>query len=235
VQQGAGEIMKDRKLFIFGTSDYASWAKDYFQENSRWEVVGFVVDREYIQEPFFEGLPVTDSAQVEQTYPVDEYDCYVAIGYKKMNRVREEKIRYFKDKGYILATYIDPSCRIASTVEIGENCFVMEHVALQPRVKIGIGVTLDSGVIIGHDSQISDNVYLAPGAVISGFVKVGKNTFVGANATVNDKINISEFTLVGAGAHLTKDTKQYGVYLTPHSRNVARDVGESAEFQDSFF
>lgn len=226
--------MKNKKLFIFGNSDCASWVKDYFEERSEWEVAGFVADKQYVADGCFCGLKVTESDKCTELYPPEEYFAFVAIGYKQMNRLREEKMQWLKEKGYSLASYIDPSCQYLSTTEIGENCFIMENVAMQPRVRIKDGVFLGTGVCIGHDTTICEYSYVAMGSVVTSYTTVGRNSFIGANATLNNGLKIADYTLVGAGAYITKNTSEYGVYLTEHSRNILRNVEDSKEAQNQF-
>lgn len=223
-----------KKLFIFGITDFALSAVQYFTERTEWKIQGFVVDAEYKDREEFCGLPVYDLSECEKVFPPTEYFCFVAAGYRGMNKTRREKIKYFKSKGYSLASYVDPSCQRFSNVSIGDNCFIMENVVLQPGVVVEDGVYMGSGVCVGHDTRIQQCAFIAIGAMIAGFVTVGENSFIGANATVNNGLTIAAFTLLGAGAYVTKGTTKYGVYLTEHSRNVLKKVGNSKELQNGF-
>ena len=60
--------MKEKKLFIFGNTRYASMIKDYFQMFSEYEVVGFVVDAKYITEDVLDGLPVVAAEKILHKY-----------------------------------------------------------------------------------------------------------------------------------------------------------------------
>lgn len=227
--------MEKRKLFIFGNTDYASWAKDYFDERSDWSVAGFVVDKQYVNSEYFCGLPVIEAPRCVDIYPPEEYFGFVAIGYREMNRIRAEKMHWLKAQGYSLASYIDPSCQRMSTVQIGENCFIMENVVLQPRTQIGDGVCLGSGVCVGHDTAIKACSYIAIGAIIAGAVTIGNNCFVGANSTISNGLNIADYTLIGAGAYITKNTTEYGAYLAEHSKNVLKRAENSEKAQKQLF
>lgn len=226
--------MAKRKLFIFGNSDCASWVKEYFEERSDWEVVGFVVDKQYIDSDYFCGLPIIEADKCTDVYPPGKYSAFVAIGYKDMNRIRKEKMDWLREKGYLLASYIDPSCQFLSTVAIGENCFIMENAVMQPRVHIEDGVFIGSGVCVSHDTNIKESSYIAVGSVLASYVTVGNNCFVGANATINNGIVIADYTLIGAGAYVTKSTTKYGVYLAEHSKNVLKKIDCSKDAQKQF-
>ena len=49
---------KTRRLVLIGAGELALIANEYFSHDSDYEVVAFCVDREYLNEPELEGLPV---------------------------------------------------------------------------------------------------------------------------------------------------------------------------------
>lgn len=209
--------------------------KEYFVERSDWEVAGFAVDKQYADGDHFCGLPLIEADHCTDIFPPDEYKVFVAIGYKDMNRIRKEKMDWLRQQGYSFASYVDPSCQHLSTVSIGENCFIMENVVMQPRVCVEDGVFIGSGVCVSHDTKIKECAYIAVGTVIASYVTVGQNCFIGANATINNGIVMADYTLVGAGAYVSKSTTKYGAYLTEHSKNVLKKVESSKEAQKQFF
>ncbi len=52
--------MKNKKLIIIGNTSNARLAKFFFTTDSDYEVAAFAVDKKYITEAEFEGLPVVD-------------------------------------------------------------------------------------------------------------------------------------------------------------------------------
>ena len=222
-------MIKNKKLFIFGNKDYATMVKAYFQEYSEYEVVGFVVDSQYIESDTLDGLPVVSSDLCVEKYPVNEYYGFVAIGYTNVNRIREKKIQYLKKLGYRLATYIDPSCTIFPSAKIGENCFIMEQVVIQSKVIIKEGCTIVCKVCLGHDGFIDKYAFIGAGTIINGFCTVGSNCFIGANSTINNGIKLSDFTVVGAASHITKNTVKYGIYMGQSSKNIMKNLVDNKE------
>jgi len=209
--------MKNKKVVIIGNTSNAGLAKYFFDIDSEYEVSAFSVDREYITESEFEGLPVTAFEEVEIKYPPDEYEAFVAVGYTNMNKIREELYNKSKEKGYRMASYISSKCSYLSQYKTGDNCFILEDNTIQPFVKIGNNVVLWSGNHIGHDVKIEDHNFITSHAVISGFVTIKRNCFIGVNATIRDGITIAPETLIAAGAIIMKDTEEKGVYLPARS------------------
>lgn len=209
--------MKTKKLVIAGNTSNARLAKFFFDTDSEYEVAAFTVNKEYIKEKYFEGLPLVPLEEIEKTYPASIYELFVAVGYTDMNRIREKIYYQCKEKGYTLANYISSRCSFLTQFPTGDNCFILEDNTIQPYVKIGNNVVLWSGNHIGHDVIIEDHNFISSHVVISGFVTVKRNCFIGVNATLRDAITIAPETLIAAGAVIMKDTVEKGVYLPARS------------------
>jgi len=81
-------------------------------------------------------------------------------------------------------------CLIGVHADFGAG-FVIMHpigVVINSKVRGGMNVTLESGVVIGDEKGrspvLGDNVFVGSGAKIIGGVVVGSNTKIGANAVV---------------------------------------------------
>jgi sugar O-acyltransferase (sialic acid O-acetyltransferase NeuD family) len=202
-----------KPLVIFGSGDIAQLAHYYFSTDSNYEVVSFTVDRNYIKESEFCGLPVVAFEEVVKIYPPESYDFFIALSYSKLNAVRKEKFLAAKEMGYKLVSFISSRASVLNDGRIGENCFIFEDNTIQPFVTIGNNVTLWSGNHIGHHSVIHDHTFIASHVVVSGRVEIGEQCFVGVNATLRDHINIGDRCVVGAGALLLTDAAPEGVYI----------------------
>jgi Acyl-[acyl carrier protein]--UDP-N-acetylglucosamine O-acyltransferase len=208
--------MGPSKLVIFGTEAIARIAHFYFTRmSSDYQVCAFTVDREYIRANSFCDLPIVAYEEVADRFPPNDFSMFVAIGYTKMNKVREAKYHAAKGLGYSLASFISPQCSFLTDIPIGDNCLIMEDNTIQPFAQIGNDVIMWSGNHVGHDAVIEDHCFLTSHVVVSGFTKIGHNSFLGVNATLRDAITIAPETLVGAGAVIMKDTVEKGVYLPP--------------------
>lgn len=193
------------KIIIFGTGEIAELAYYYFTNDSKYEIVAFVADDEYVSKSTFKGLPLVGISKVCNLYPPNKYKAHVALSYNKLNRIREEKYNLMKNLGYNLVNYICSKSVTWSDLNIGDNCFILENQTIQPTVKIGNNVMIWSTNHLGHNCQIDDHVYLASGITISGHTKIGKRTFVGVNASFKDFITIEDDCFITMGAIVTKD------------------------------
>ncbi len=213
-------------LVIFGTGAFAECARFYFDHDSPHGVVAFTVHGDNLSESTFAGLPVVPFESVVETHPSSAYRMFVAVGYRKMNRIRAAVYTQAREKGYELVTYVSSKASHWGNAEIGENCFVFEDNTIQPFVKIGDDVVLWSGNHIGHHSTIGDHCFITSQVVVSGGVHVGDYSFLGVNATIRDGIEIGRSNLIGAGAIIMRSTRDREMYVPARTRADERKSDE---------
>lgn len=200
------------KVVVFGTSQWAELAHFYLMHDSPHEVVGFTLDRDYIESPSYKDLPVVPFDEVEQHYPPDQFKMFIPMSFKKMNHVRADKYYDAKNKGYELISYVSSKITKFPGFECGDNCFILEDNTIQPYVKIGSNVVMWSGNHIGHHSTIKDHVTITSHVVISGACTIEPFCFFGVNATVREETIVAHDTLVGMSVAILKDTNEFEVY-----------------------
>ena len=202
-----------KPVVIFGFGDMAQMAHHYFSIDSVHQVAAFTLDRAYITEATFCGLPVVPFDEIETLYPAADHAMFVALGYSRVNQLRKEKYLAAKALGYDIASYVSSMATVLNQGRIGENCFILEDNTIQPFVTIGNNVVMWSGNHVGHHSTIHDHCFLASHIVVSGGVDLGESCFVGVDATFRDHIRIGESCVIGAGALLLADADPFGVYV----------------------
>lgn len=204
---------KSKKLVIFGLGDVALMAHLYFNQDTDYTVEAFTLSKEFLTDnnKVFQGLPVVPFEEIVKNYPPEEYDLYIAVGYNKLNKIREKFYYEAKSLGYKLATYVSPHATVR-TDQIGENCFIFEDNTLQPFSKIGNNIILWSGNHIGHHAVLEDHCLVTSHAVLAGYTRVGRNSFIGVNSTIIDGITVGSDCIIGAGSLITRDTEPGSVY-----------------------
>lgn len=206
------------RIVIFGTSQWAELAHLYLTHDSPHEVVGFTIDRDYLESNQYKELPVVPFDEVETHFPPDEFRMFIPMSFKRMNHARAEKYKNAKERGYELISYVSSKATTFPGFECGDNCFILEDNTIQPFVKIGSNVIMWSGNHIGHHSVIKDHVMITSHVVISGCCTIEPYCFLGVNATVRDETLIARETLVGMGVTILKDTREFEVYKAQDSK-----------------
>jgi sugar O-acyltransferase (sialic acid O-acetyltransferase NeuD family) len=213
------------KVVVFGTGSFAQVAHFLLTHDSDHEVVAFTVNESHLTDPELMGLPVVAFEDVERFFSPNEFDMFIAVGYRNLNRTRAELYSMAKSKGYRLISYVSSKCTFWGEAT-GDNCFIFEDNTIQPFVTIGRNVVIWSGNHIGHHSAIGDHCFISSQVVVAGHVHVGAYSFLGVNATIRDNISIGEACVIGAGALILASTKDKSVYVAERTRPARRTSDE---------
>jgi sugar O-acyltransferase (sialic acid O-acetyltransferase NeuD family) len=209
-----------RKVVLFGTGQVASVVYVYLTHDSPFKVAAFTVDRDHVGEKTLFDLSVVPFEEVENIYPPDEYDMFVALGFDDVNHLRAERYHLAKAKGYHLISYISSMATTWPGLVIGENCLILEYNQVQPFVEIGNNVIIWCDNHIGHHVVLHDHCFIASQVAIGGNVTVEPYSFIGMNATVRNNVKIARECVIGAGALILRDTQERGVYVGSNARRI---------------
>ncbi len=217
-------ILDKTPVLIFGLNDLAEMVNYYLKNdskyNSKYEVVGFTVNNNFIAKlgkATFQGLPVIPFENLNEIYASQ----YKMIAPVTDNKLRARIYKEAKEMGFKFISYVSEKCSNFSE-NIGENCFILEDNTIQPFSKIGNNVILWSGNHIGHHSSIDDNVFITSHVVISGHCNIKQGAYLGVNSTIRDGITIGENCIIGMGSLVTKSTEPNKTYVG----SPARILGE---------
>jgi sugar O-acyltransferase (sialic acid O-acetyltransferase NeuD family) len=200
------------KVVIFGTKDTAELAHWYLMNDSVYDVVAFTINKQYMKEEIFNGLPVVPFDELEKYYSPDEFLFFSPMTGTKMNNNRKKIYEEGKRKGYTFISYVSSKATVCGN-KIGENCFILEDNTLQPFTEIGNNVIMWSGNHIGHHGKIEDHVFFTSHVVLSGHCHVKERAWFGVNSTIRDGLTIGEGCLIGMGSVVTKSTENDGLYM----------------------
>ena len=204
-----------QKLLIFGTGKISESVSYFFNRDSSYEIVAYLLDDEYINGNLFLGKPVISVSSCDQIYSPKEYHAFVAVGYQGMNSLRTDKVNLLKNKGYKLASYISPN--VLGDFVVGENTIIMDHAMIQPCAKFGDNVFVWGGAMIGHHAEIKDNCWITGGALIGGITIIKQNTFVGLGAIIGHEIIVGEKCMIGAGTIACTPVNDGTVLIEPNT------------------
>lgn len=202
----------NKGLLIVGAGETAALAYEYFTHDSPYRVCAFAVERAYLSETSFCGLPVIALDDAEKSRPPEECDAFVAMAGAMLNRQRTLYYQKTKAKGYSLASYVSSRAFVWHNVKIGENCFILENNTLQPFTEVGNNVVMWSGNHLGHRSVIRDNCFITSHVVICGCSVIGENSYIGVNASIGDGITVGADNFIAMGAVVGKNTRENKVY-----------------------
>ena len=106
----------------------------------------------------------------------------------------------------------------ASTLDIGANNQIREHVTMNPGTEGGGMKTRigDNGLFmmashVAHDCQVGNNVVLANNATLAGHVTVGDFVIVGGLSAVHQFVRIGPYAIIGGMSGVEKDVIPFGL------------------------
>lgn len=193
-------MVKDKRLVIVGCGGTAELARDYFDDDSHYEVFGFAAEPVFLKGDAYLGLPLISIEDMHSQFPPSEFEAFVALAYGGLNSHRARLCEWCKEEGYTLASYVSSHTFVGRDVTIDENAFVMECGSLQHHVQIGRGATLWSGCQIEHLSSVGEYAWLAANVVVSGNCHIGERCFIGSNSTLMNDLDIPARNVIGAGS-----------------------------------
>lgn len=197
-----------KKLIIFGNTDYACRIYYLFRDYCDYDIIGFCIDKEYKKDDILENLPVYDTDYVINNFNPDDYLLHIAIGYSKLNRIKEEKYNFFKNLGYSFANFIHPTAVIEKNVILGDNLFIGAFAYINYNAVIHNNVYIGNFSLIEHHCVIESNCYISS-SKIAGYTVIKQNCFLGMNSAIRDKISIGEYSIIGMGCSINFSVDSY--------------------------
>lgn len=104
-----------------------------------------------------------------------------------------------------------------STLEIGSDNVIREHVTMNPGTRGGGMVTKVGnhglfmvGCHVAHDSTIGDHVVMANNAALGGHVEIGDYAVLGGLAAIHQFVRIGQHAMVGGMSGVEHDVIPYG-------------------------
>ena len=216
-------------LVVVGTGHFGEVVREYFNEYSDYSVRAFAAHKDQIERDEMCGVPVVSIERLDQEFSPQSVRVFVAIGYRKLNKLRQAVYEDLKNRGFSFASFVFPDIKLWSTNHIGENVFIFENNTIQPFVEIGDNTILWSGNHIGHHSKIGRHCFISSHVVVSGSCQIGDNTFMGVNSALHDGIVIGSENILGAGAIVAKNTREREVYV-PGATKVFPKTSDRLKF-----
>lgn len=205
-----------RKLYIFGTKNFAEMCHYYFFTDSDYEVAGFTLDDAYMQETSFLGLPVVPYEELKKSASRDDIAIFIAIGISEINELRAKKFFEVQRDGFTLASFVSTRSHVPTGFIAHPNTMVMDHVATHPHIRVGCNSIIWSNTRMAFRSAVGDHAWVTS-ATLGETSYVGDYTFVGIGAVIGPFVRLGTHNLIGAGAMILENTADNAIYRSPKS------------------
>lgn len=114
-------------------------------------------------------------------------------------------LRFITGIGYQVPVIVHPTAWVSPSASLGGGSVVFAHSCLQANAHAGLGVILNTGSSVDHDSLVADGSHICPGAHIAGDVRIGSRCLIGTGASIKPQVTIGNDVTVGAGASVVHD------------------------------
>ena len=208
-----------KKLIIFGNSLMSEIVYYYFKnfsEYSNSEIL-FSCDKKFLINKSKFNCEVIDTKKLLKLQKKD-FDIFIAIGYSKLNTIREKFYKFFLKKNFNLINFIHPDAKVYCK-KIGINNFIMDNVSINPYTYIGDNNIIWSSTTIGHHNKIKSNNFFSGNTTISGNSEIMNNCFFGVNSCTKDNIKIANYCFIDAGEYVFNSIKNFTFYNEIHNKN----------------
>lgn len=105
----------------------------------------------------------------------------------------------------------------ASTLTIGDNVTIREHVTMNPgtegggmKTSVGNNCLFMVGSHVAHDCKVGNNVILANNATLAGHVEVGDFAIIGGLAALHQFVRVGAHAMIGGMSGVEHDVIPYG-------------------------
>jgi len=112
-----------------------------------------------------------------------------------------------------------------SSLEIGRNNTIREHVTINPGTagggmvtRIGDNCLLMAGAHVAHDCQLGDHVILVNHATLGGHVVVDEYAILGGLSAVHQFVRIGRHAMIGGMSGVERDVIPYGQVMGDRAR-----------------
>lgn len=212
--------------YIYGTNDLAKSLYYHIGLSEGVKPTGFIVSPEYFSDSAssFCGRPVFPFDKIANTDTPSDIGVFICIGYKKMNKGREEVYYKCKKAGFSILNFIHPSAHV-DAMNIGEGNIIMHNVVIGEFAAVGNCNIFRSGSLLAHGSSIESFNYLSDHTCIGGNAEIGSRCFFGLNSTVSDGVKIKDEVLIGANAFVSKNIESGKVIVPMRSTILEEKTG----------
>jgi acetyltransferase EpsM len=196
--------MAKESIIIWGTSGFARKVVDIINLTGKFEIKGFIDDREDVEKGTHccgykilggqEELPeLFENGIVNIIFAFG--NCHAKLKFSEM----------VKKIGFKLPTIIHPMSSVSKYSILGDGTIVGAGCVIENDCTLGEGVLVNTRSSIGHNTVVGAWSHIGPGATVCGRTNIGNTSWIGAGATLIDGSVIGADSFIGAGSLIVNE------------------------------
>jgi len=175
--------MPEKKLLILGAGGFGQSIAEVAELLGKWKTISFVDDRWPEQKQAGHYTIITNIPSL-QTVNVDNFEAIIAIG---NNQIRQKWQQLLLDLSIPITTIIHPQTVIAPSVKIGQGVTIMAGCVIGTNTIIQNGVILNIGTLLDHDVVVEDFAQLSIGVKVASNHVIPTFSFLEVGSIIEHK------------------------------------------------
>jgi acetyltransferase EpsM len=119
---------------------------------------------------------------------------------------------------------IHPRAYVHPSVELGEGTVIFAGAVVQPEVVIGKHVIINTSASVDHDCNLGDFVHVCPGSRLGGGVTLAEGVLLGTGGVVIPDRKVGAWATIGAGSVVLKDIPAHATGVGVPARIIKTDA-----------
>jgi sugar O-acyltransferase (sialic acid O-acetyltransferase NeuD family) len=166
--------MPKKDLLILGAGGYGRCIAEVAEQQDHWANIVFVDDC-WADNKQIEHYRIISDIQHLKILEYSQFEAIVAVG---NNKIRQKWQQLLIDLGIPLTTIIHPHAVISPSAKIGRGVSIMAGCIVGTKTVIHDGVILNIGTLLDHDVIIEDFCHLSVGVKVAGGKRISQQTFL---------------------------------------------------------
>lgn len=200
------------KIIIIGISSTSAFAYSTIKEYNLYDVIGFAVNRQYMTDDTFLGLPIYELEKLDKEFKTEEVKCFVALLWNCLNSDRRKLYEYIKKMGFNCGNILSPKASIHIDTSKLENVWIHDFALIQPSAEIGNNVAIMGGAMVGNNTVVEDHCFLGAKSTVAGGCHIGEQSFVGINCVVFDDTAVGKKCILGACTAVKRNVPDFSIW-----------------------
>lgn len=166
--------MSEKKLLILGAGGFGQSIAEVAELLGNWESISFVDDH-WPEQQQLNCYTIISNIQNLKFLDFQNFEAIIAVG---NNQIRQKWQQLLLDLSIPITTIIHPQTVIAPSAKIGRGVSIMAGCILGMNTIIQDGVILNIGTLLDHDVKIEPFAHLSVGVKVAAGKTITASSFL---------------------------------------------------------